>query len=89
MKVRAFGDLTRLIGNEITVDLRDNATFEDLISELAKRTRTTKKGFIGSYELTGPDLVVLINGCNMDTLKGRVSLNNGDVVALLPPFVGG
>ena len=88
VKVRAFGDLIRIIGNEIIVDLRDNAGLEDLISKLVERTSPTRKGYIGPYK-AGLVLIVLINGRNMNTLKEPFSLNNGDFVALLHPFVGG
>ncbi len=88
VKVRAFGDLTRLINNETVVELEDNTRLGDLISKLSERTGTTRKGYIGPYKV-GSELIVLINGRNMDTLEPSFSLNNGDVVALLPPFVGG
>lgn len=89
VKVRAFGDLIRVIGNEITVDLKDNATIKDLILKLEERAESTRKGYIGSYKATGPDLVVLINGRNASTIRGEMYLKNGDVVVLLPPFIGG
>ena len=89
IKVRAFGDLIRVIDNETIVDLKRNATIKDLISKLEERTGSTRKGYIGSYESTGPDLVVLVNGRNISTLRGETYLKNGDFVVLLPPFIGG
>ena len=89
VKVRAFGDLVAVIGKEITAELKENATIEDLISKLAEKSGTTKKGYIGPYDLAKQDLAVLINGRNINTLKGKVSLKNGDVVVILPPFIGG
>lgn len=88
VKVRALGDLIRLMGNEIIVDLKDNARLEDLISKLTLRTRAFRKGYVGPYR-AGSDLIVLVNGRNVNTLKEPFPLNNGDVVTLIPPFVGG
>jgi molybdopterin converting factor small subunit len=35
------------------------------------------------------NLTVLVNGRNASTLPDLFPLNDGDVVTLLPPFVGG
>ena len=66
--IRAFGGLMRLIGNEVIVDLRDNAGLEELIFKLSEKTSTTRKGYIGSYE-AGSDLIVLVNGRNMNAKR--------------------
>ncbi len=89
VRVRAFGDLKYVVGNETTLDLKGNATIKHLISKLEERTGSTRKGFIGSYQSAGPDLVVLVNGRNVSALKGETYLKNGDVIVLLSPFIGG
>ena len=89
VKVRAFGDLVSTIGNEITIDLGEKATLKDLISVLAKKSNASKEGYIGHYEVAGQDLIILINGRNMKTLRGEVYLKNDDFVVILPPFIGG
>lgn len=88
VKVIAFGDIRRLIGKQITVKLKENATLEDLISKLTLITRTFRKGYIGPYKLNS-NLIVLLNGRNVDTLEGPFSLSNGDIVSLIPLSFGG
>ncbi len=90
VKVRAFGDLMRLLGNESIVELEVDARLTDLVSKLAEKTGNQRRGFLGHYDVRGPDLVILLNGRNIHTLEKLVtSLKDGDVVTLLPPLVGG
>lgn len=88
VKVIAFGDLGRLVGKEIIVDLKDDATLEGLMSKLTLITRTFRKGYIGPYRPRS-NLIVLINGRDVNTLKDPFFLNNGDVVSLIPVSGGG
>lgn len=90
IRVRAFGDLMALLGKESTVELKDQAIFKDLVSTLADKTGSVRKGFLGRYDVTGPNLVILLNGRNIHALeKLDTALKDGDVVTLLPPVVGG
>ena len=88
IKVKAFGDLKRLLDNETIIEIEDDSGLEDLFSKLAIMTRTYKKGFIGSHKV-GSDLTVLINGRNMNVLEAPSPLRDGDTVELLPFSVGG
>ena len=88
VKVRPFGELINLLGSEITVELQDNAQLEDLLSTLVVKTKSFNEGFIGPYNVV-ENLTVLVNGRNASTLPDPFPLNDGDVVTLLPPFVGG
>jgi len=90
VKVRAFGDLMSLLGNESTVELEAEAKLRDLIDKLAEKINSPKKDFLGRYDVTGPDLVILLNGRNVHALKNlETALKDGDVLTLLPPVVGG
>lgn len=90
IRVRAFGDLMALLGKESTVELSDEARFKHLVSTLTEKTGSAKKGFLGRYDVTGPNLVMLLNGRNIHALeKLETALKDGDVVTLLPPVVGG
>jgi molybdopterin converting factor small subunit len=88
IKVRPFGELITLLGNEITVELQEDAQLEDLLSTLVVKTKSFTEGFIGPYNVI-ENLTVLINGRNASTLPTPLPLNDGDIVTLLPPFVGG
>jgi molybdopterin converting factor small subunit len=88
VKVRTFGELITLLGSELTVELQSNAHLEDLISTLVAKTKPFVEGFIGPYNVV-ENLTVLVNGHNASTLPDPYPLNEGDVVMLIPPFVGG
>jgi molybdopterin synthase sulfur carrier subunit len=90
IRIRAFGDLMQLLGNESIIELEDRASLRDLVSILAEKTRSPRKDFIANYDVMGQDLVILINGRNIHALKKlETPLKDGDVVTLLPPLVGG
>ena len=88
IKVKAFGDLSTQLDNEKTIEIKDNATIEILLSKLAIMTRTYKKGYLGEHKV-GAGLAVLINGKNMETLEKPQILKDGDNVDLIPFTVGG
>jgi molybdopterin converting factor small subunit len=88
VKIRAFGELITLLGSEFTVELPSNARLDDLLSALVAKTKSFIEGFIGPYNLD-ENLIILVNGHNASTLPDPYPLNDGDVVMLLPPFIGG
>jgi molybdopterin converting factor small subunit len=88
VKVRAFGELITFLGSELTVELQNNAHLDDLLSTLVAKTESFTEGFIGPYNVV-ENLIVLVNGRNASTLPDPFPLNDGDIVILLPPFVGG
>jgi len=92
MKVTArfFGDLIPLLGRESTLDLEEGASVNALVRLLSSRIGCKRPGYVGSYRVGGGDLVILVNGRNIDTLERlETRLKDGDVVTLLPPFSGG
>jgi molybdopterin converting factor small subunit len=93
MKIKvmvAVGDLVTHLGYEIIVELKTNAKLKDLLSKLTEKIGSSRKGFLGHYDVVGVDLVVLVNGFNIHALKGlETSLRDGDIVAILPLSSGG
>jgi molybdopterin converting factor small subunit len=77
-----------LMGGKQTVELKNNAHLGDLTTKLAASAGGSKKGHVGPYKVDS-DLIVLINGRNVKTLKKPYSLTEGDVVTLIPPYMGG
>ena len=87
VRVKAFGQITEVLGAERTVVLPEESTIEDLTVQLEEHMNSEKaekreKGLLRS------DLTVLVNGRNVRTLKNR-TLKDGDFVAFLSPFGGG
>ena len=86
--VIAYGYLMTLIGGKQTIELKDHAQLDDLTAQLAARAGGSKTGHVGPYRVDS-DLIVLINGRNVKGLKKPHSLTEGDVVTLIPPYMGG
>jgi len=90
VKVRAFGHLTALLGNQTDIELEADAKLKDLVARLKERSTGLNENFLGRFERGEPELMILLNGRNIHTLeKLQTSLNDGDIVVLLPPAVGG
>ena len=89
--VRSYGDIKRILNSDkLTVDLRDGAKIRDLISKLGGRVESSGRAFMGTYELKGSSLAVLVNGRNINALNGiDTTLKEGDVVTFMPVLVGG
>ncbi len=93
IKIRVFGDLIPILGNELTVELEDGAKISSLIQEISKRI----EGFGEKIEdiskrrgITDSNLVILLNGRNINLLDGaETPLKDNDVVTFLPPAAGG
>mgnify|MGYP000657403878 CR=1 FL=1 len=93
IKIRVFGDLIPILGNELTVELEDGAKISSLIQEISKRI----EGFGEKIEdiskrrgITDSNLVILLNGRNIKHLDGaETPLKDNDVVTFLPPAAGG
>jgi molybdopterin converting factor small subunit len=88
VEVIAYGYLMTLIGGKQTVELKDPARLDDLTAQLAAKAGSSKRGHVGPYKVDS-DLIVLINGRNVKGLKKPHTLTEGDVVTLIPPYVGG
>jgi len=88
VKVRAFGDLKKPLGNESTIDLKNDARISDLLSRLSVISRAFRKDHIGSHKV-GSDLMLTVNGKNMYAIGESTLLKDGDVVELIPLSWGG
>ena len=88
VEVIVYGYLMTLLGGKRTVELKNNAQLGDLTTKLATSAGGSKKGHVGPYKVDS-DLIVLINGRNVKILKKPYSLSEGDVVTLIPPYMGG
>jgi molybdopterin synthase sulfur carrier subunit len=90
VKVRAFGYLTASLGNEMIIELKPDAIIDDLLSILKGKTEAVHKEALFRFDRTEPELTILINGQNIQTLDGlKTSLKDGDLILLLPAFHGG
>ena len=92
VKVRAFGRLIDVLGDEIDVELEPNAKVKDLLAKLREKILSLDldEAALTRYERDEPELTILLNGRNIYTLKKlQTPLKDGDLVVLLPPVIGG
>jgi molybdopterin synthase sulfur carrier subunit len=90
VKVRAFGRLIDTLGAEFEVELSPDAKIKDLIAKLKEKAPMLDEKALTRYERDEPELIILLNGKNIQTLENlQTSLKDGDTVVLLPPVVGG
>ncbi|MCX8171932.1 MAG: MoaD/ThiS family protein [Candidatus Bathyarchaeota archaeon] len=93
VKVRAFGELTSMLGGELIVELNEGANINDLISKISDQKSGFKEKikYLSSQQgITDFSLVMLLNGVNINLLEGaKTRLKDGDVLAILPPVAGG
>jgi len=90
VRVRVFGDLSKILGKELAVDLPLGSTVGDLLDELGERHAELRGDVAEGEGGNRSNVVVLLGGLNTQFLRGRETiLNEGDVVSLLPPAGGG
>ena len=90
VKVRAFGRLTARLGNETVVQLKPDSNIDDLLSMLREKTEAVQKEALTRFDRTEPELTILLNGQNIQTLNGlKTPIKNGDLILLLPAVHGG
>jgi len=59
VKVRAFGRLIDLIGNEVDVELKPNAKVKDLLDKLKEKSVSLEESALTRYEKDTPELTIL------------------------------
>ncbi|MGQ9513911.1 MAG: MoaD/ThiS family protein [Thermoproteota archaeon] len=89
VKVRAFGDLAKIAGREVTVDVPSGATIGDLLVKLGLMSERSVWDTISGKD-QNQRMVILLGGLNIEFLeKERTRLSEGDTVSLLPLAGGG
>jgi len=94
VKVRYFTTLRELAGSaEEEIDIRDDGTLVDLIEEIASKYGKEARNYLyhkGERGKVDPSIYFLINGANARMQSWlNTKLNDGDVVAIIPPIGGG
>ncbi len=90
VKVKALGRLSASLGKERAVELADKATIGDLLFMLREKASIVQKEALFRFDRTEPELTVLLNGQNVQTLNGlKTTLKDRDLVLLLPAIYGG
>lgn len=90
INIRVLGDLSPILGNGMTIKLDEKSKIKDLASYLSVIIDEKKHGCLGIQGIGWNNLVILINGRNIDNLDSvETELRDGNVVTLLTPIEGG
>jgi MoaD family protein len=90
VKVKMLGHLATSLGNETIVEFENKTTIGDLLSMLNKKNLTVQKEALFRFDRTEPELTILLNGQNIQTLDGlKTTLKDRDLILLLPAVHGG
>jgi len=88
--VRAYGELRRTIGDDLSLELEEGMSLGDLVTKLGGRVECSGEAYLGSLKLEDSSLVVLVNGRNMRALNGiETALKDGDHITFMPVVIGG
>jgi molybdopterin synthase sulfur carrier subunit len=88
--VRTFGSLRELAEPQVEVEIRDGASVAGLLEVVFRRHPDLESELFSSPGTLRRYVNVLLNGKNIEFLRGLdTPLSEGDVLALFPPAEGG
>jgi molybdopterin synthase sulfur carrier subunit len=88
--VRAFAKFREIAGGETRLDLKEGSTLRDLLKTLSSAHPELADDLFRSDGTVGDGVTILRNRRGLDHPEPRNTiLEDGDEVALLPPFSGG
>ena len=89
INLRAFGELKKRLGHQLTLPLDEGSEVGDLLRLIGEKLGAPDKLVSPEGEIA-ENLSVLVNGLSVNVGAGaREPLSDGDVVSLLPPAGGG
>jgi len=90
VKVKAFASLGDILGAESNIELNENTTMKDLLEMLCINHPILDDALFNPQRSLREEVTIFVKERNFDPskLKGFV-LEEGDEVALFPPFSGG
>jgi len=92
VSVKFLASIREIVGaHEIQFEFHSGDTVESLLEALESRFGTEFKDAVGKpFEDENPKIRILVNGRDIDFLRGpKTELKEGDVVVLIPPVAGG
>ena len=92
VKVKYLTTLRELAESaEEEIEIQDSGTLNDLIEEVTSKYGEKVRNLLRLYlKEVDPSIYFLINGTNARMLSGvNTKLNEGDIVAIIPPIGGG
>ncbi len=88
--VRAFAKFRDIVGEKTSLDLKEGSTIRDLLDAISASYPELGADLLSSNGAVGDGVTVLRNRKGLDVPDPKKTiLEEGDEVALLPPFSGG
>ncbi|HII06547.1 MAG TPA: MoaD family protein [Methanotrichaceae archaeon] len=88
--VRAFAKFRDIVGEKTCFDLKEGSTIGDLLETICTSHLGLKADLFNSNGTIGDGVTILINRKGLEVPDPQKTvLEEGDEVALLPPFSGG
>mgnify|MGYP001213157254 CR=1 FL=1 len=88
--VRAFARFREIAGEKTCLDLKEGSTLQDLLKVISASHPELEGDLLGSDGSAGHGVTILRNRKGIDHSDlDNTALEEGDEVALLPPFSGG
>ncbi len=86
--VRVYGDIASVIGKKHEVESL-GANVGTLVNKVGEQTRQ-RRGYLGEFRVGSRDFAIILNGKNVETLKGAATpLKEGDEIVIMQPTAGG
>ncbi len=87
--VRAFARFREIAGKETSIDLKEGSTLCDLLKAISASHPELEGALFRSDGTVGEGITILRNRKGLNSDISKTVLEEGDEVALLPPFSGG
>lgn len=90
VKVRGFASFREVMGREVLIELSDGSTMRDLLEALCSNHDGLREALFRPQGELREEVTLLRKGHGTDPSESmEIVLEDGDEVAILPPFSGG
>lgn len=90
VQVRALAKFREIAGEEVAIDLKDGSNLRDLLEAVVSDHPELYGDLLSPGGVIGDKVTILLNRKGVDLSDPeKTILEEGDEVALLPPFSGG
>jgi molybdopterin synthase sulfur carrier subunit len=90
VKIKAFASLKDILGAELDIELNETTTMKDLLETLCIDHPMLDAALFDTQRRLREEVTVFVKGRDFDPFKLKwFALEEGDEVALFPPFSGG
>ncbi|MCJ7506498.1 MoaD/ThiS family protein [Candidatus Bathyarchaeota archaeon] len=87
--VRVYGNIASVIGKKYDIEVPLGANVGTLVNKVGEQTGQ-RPGYLGEFKVGSRDFAIILNGRNVETLKGIATpLEENDEIVIVQPTAGG